>query len=87
MSDPDPPDISCQQFVELVTDYLDGGLAPGVVASIEAHLAVCPGCVTVVDQWRTVIELAGELHEHDVERLPGDVRDDLMAAFRDAAER
>jgi anti-sigma factor RsiW len=96
MSEPDLPEtpdtpetteISCHQFVEMVTDYLDGILAPDVVTSIDEHLAVCPGCVTVVEQWRTMIELAGQLAADDVEELPDPVRDDLMAAFRSALGR
>jgi anti-sigma factor RsiW len=32
-------DLSCQELVELVTDYLDGALAPVQRARFEAHVA------------------------------------------------
>src|SRR5690242_7833405 len=65
MSDGELPHVTCKEFVELVTAYLDGALPVDLVASIDAHLEVCPGCVTVIEQWRTVIALAGELQEDD----------------------
>jgi hypothetical protein len=86
MSTPDQPDLSCQDFVEMVTDYLEGDLAPEVVTAIDDHLAVCPGCITVVDQWRRVIELSGELGTQDVDQLPDDLRRDLMSSFRSATD-
>jgi hypothetical protein len=76
--------LTCREFVELVTDYLDGALAPAVVDQIDAHLDLCPGCVTVVDQWRTVVALAGGLREDHVDELAPSVRDDLFASFRAA---
>jgi anti-sigma factor RsiW len=87
MSDADLPHVTCQEFVELVTAYLDGALPDDLVASIEAHLEVCPGCVTVIEQWRSLIALAGELREDEVDDLPADVRADLMASFRAARRR
>jgi hypothetical protein len=33
-----PAGISCREVVELVTDYLEGALAPDVHARLEAHL-------------------------------------------------
>jgi hypothetical protein len=83
-TDPEPPKMTCQKFVEIVTDYLEGVLASEVVEAIDAHLEVCPRCVTVVDQWREVISLAGQLHPVDVDQLPSDVRADLMTSFRSA---
>ena len=46
MSDSEPihlnhPDIPCNQFVEIVTDYLDGALAPDDLARVEEHLGIC----------------------------------------------
>lgn len=77
--------IPCNVFVEIVTDYLEGALDPHEVARIEAHLAICPGCVSVVEQFRATVRLARRIHEDDVERLDPTLRADLMAAFREAA--
>jgi anti-sigma factor RsiW len=79
---PELPDLPCNQFVELVTDYLDGTLDAELVARIDAHLEVCPGCRSVLAQWREIIRLSGRLAETDVDETAPDVRADLMAAFR-----
>jgi hypothetical protein len=40
--DEDP--LVCREFVELVTDYLEGALPDGERIRFEAHLAECHGC-------------------------------------------
>ena len=72
--------ISCQEVVEVVTDYLEGKLSPDDVAVFEAHLELCDGCKWYVDQMRATIATVGRIEEADV---PPEVRDTLLAAFRD----
>jgi len=72
--------ISCQEVVELVTDYLEGAMSPEDVARFDHHLSLCDGCVFYVDQIRMTIAAVGRIGEEDV---PPAVRDDLVAAFRD----
>ena len=39
------PDLmTCREFVELVTDYLEGTLPDSERVRMEAHLAECDGC-------------------------------------------
>jgi predicted anti-sigma-YlaC factor YlaD len=82
MTDAQVPDVPCNEFVELVTDYLDGALPDELVAHIDAHLAVCAGCRSVLAQWREVTRLAGRLAQTDVDRVDPDTRAQLMATFR-----
>jgi len=72
--------ISCQEVVELVTDYLEGAMPPEEVARFEHHLGLCEGCVVYVDQIRMTVDAVGRIGEQDV---PPEVRDDLVAAFRE----
>ena len=51
--------MTCQELVELVTDYLDGALSPEDAARFEEHLAACPGCATYLEQVRTTIAVTG----------------------------
>ncbi len=85
MTDPDPeilePDLPCNVFVELVTDYLDDALPAGQRALVDAHLTICTGCATVLTQWRTLISLAGRIAEDDVDRVDPAVRRSLVEAF------
>jgi anti-sigma factor RsiW len=72
-------DLSCQELVELVTDYLEGALAPEERARFDAHLAECPGCDRYIEQMQTTIELVGVSAE--LERRPEVTG--LLEAFRD----
>ena len=71
--------ISCQEVVELVTDYLEGALAPDGAALFEQHLNFCDGCVWYVDQLRTTIATVGRIEE---EAVPAAMRTQLLSAFR-----
>jgi hypothetical protein len=77
--------IACIDFVEMVTEYLDGALPREVAAAIDAHLLVCPGCLSVLDQFRTVIAQSGRLRVEAVDAVPAATREPLMAAFREWA--
>ena len=72
--------ITCQEEVELVTDYLEGALPPEVLARFEHHLTLCDGCVWYVDQIRMTVDAVGRIGEEDV---PPETRDGLVAAFRE----
>ena len=72
-------DLTCAELVELVTDYVEGALAPGERARFEEHLTVCEGCVNYLDQMRTTIALTGRLRSDD---LSPEVEAELVDAFR-----
>ncbi|NMN93498.1 zf-HC2 domain-containing protein [Antrihabitans stalactiti] len=51
--------IHCANFVELVTDHLEGALSSRDRNAFEEHLRVCPPCANYLDQMRrTVATLA-----------------------------
>jgi anti-sigma factor RsiW len=72
--------ITCQEVVELVTDYVEHALPADEAAVFEQHLNFCDGCVWYVDQVRKTIDLVGELRAEDV---PEATKAKLMTAFRD----
>jgi anti-sigma factor (TIGR02949 family) len=72
--------LSCQEVVELVTEYLDESLPPEDASLFEQHLNFCEGCVWYVDQLRTTVETVGEIRE---EQIPPETKERLMGAFRD----
>jgi predicted anti-sigma-YlaC factor YlaD len=72
--------LSCQEVVELVTDYLEGALTPEETALFEEHLGLCDGCKWYVEQIRITIAAVGRIEESDV---PPEMREGLLAAFRD----
>jgi anti-sigma factor RsiW len=79
---PDPDDLACVELVDSLTEYIDGEMEEGQRRVIDRHLEVCDGCRAALDQFQTVIRLAGRLTEADVARIDALVRDRLMAALR-----
>jgi len=76
--------VTCQEVVELVTDYFQGALGPDEADLFEQHINFCEGCNWYVDQMRTTVAAVGRVREEDV---PPEMRDRLLAAFRDWKER
>ena len=72
--------VVCQQWVELVTDYLDGALPRRIVAAIDRHLADCEHCHEYLDQMRATVRITGTLRD---EELPDELLDALQAAFEE----
>ena len=75
-------DLLCVEFVEVVTEYLEGAMAARDRVRLESHLSACPGCTRYLAQIRITIDLTGRLTEHDVEALGREGRDALLGAFR-----
>ena len=71
--------LSCQELVELVTDYLEGVLGPTDLHRFEAHIAKCDACTGYLQQLRQTIELTGTLTPDD---LSPEAEGALLEAFR-----
>lgn len=78
------PELPCQDFVEVVTDYLEGALSDVDRRRFEEHLAICERCVAYVEQIRVTIAVAGRAGVQG-EALPADLREGIRDAFRDWA--
>jgi anti-sigma factor RsiW len=72
--------ISCQELVELVTDYLEGALSEAEVARFERHIEPCANCKVYLEQMRTTISLTGRLEPTG---LSPAALSELIRAFRD----
>ena len=73
------PHVTCQQVVELVTDYLEHALPADEMSLFEQHVNFCDGCDWYLEQMRATIGTVGRITEEDV---PEDTREKLLAAFR-----
>ncbi|HYT39390.1 MAG TPA: zf-HC2 domain-containing protein [Acidimicrobiia bacterium] len=73
--------LTCQQVVELVTDYLEGVMEPARRARFEAHLAGCHGCTAYLEQFRTTVAVVGRI-ELAPSQVPAPVMSELLQAFR-----
>lgn len=73
-------ELACQDFVELVTEYLEGALPQTESARFEAHVEICPPCTEYLEQMRQTLRLLGRLTE---DSIPPDGRDQLLRVFKD----
>jgi anti-sigma factor RsiW len=71
--------LACQELVELVTDYLEGGLPHPERERFDRHIAECGGCATYLDQIRRTIRISGQLTG---EAIAPEAREALLGAFR-----
>lgn len=92
---PNVAELTCQEVVGTVGDYLDASLAPDERARLEQHLFICPPCVTYIQQYRQTVEATHRLAEEapappaTVESFREEVRGavrTLLARRRAAAE-
>ena len=72
------PPLACREFVELVTDHLEGSLSRRDDRRFARHLAACGDCTRYLDQMRATLRLTGRLTVDDV---PPEGRAALLEAF------
>jgi hypothetical protein len=75
---------TCNQVVELATDYVEHALSAELVEPFEMHLNFCDGCLTFIEQIRTTAHLGSRLTEDEI---PEETKAQLLAAFRDWQRR
>jgi anti-sigma factor RsiW len=71
--------VTCEQFVELLTDYLEHAVDPQLRADIERHIVICRGCANYAEQMRSTIELLAEVAAGE---SGNGQSDELVALFR-----
>ena len=71
--------LSCQELVELVTDYLEGALPEEARLRFEDHIGRCSGCKLYLEQMRQTISLLGHL---PADALAPEAEVELLEAFR-----
>jgi predicted anti-sigma-YlaC factor YlaD len=72
--------LSCQQVVEVITDYLEGSMGWRDRRRFEKHLRACDGCTLYLAQMRETLSLLGTV---PVDTLPPEAQSTLLDAFRD----
>jgi anti-sigma factor RsiW len=80
-------DVRCIELVELLNGYLDDELAEEQRQRVDAHLAGCRGCSAALDQFRTLIHIAGRLTAAEVASLDPMIRDRLITTLQTPRRR
>jgi anti-sigma factor RsiW len=73
-------ELDCNEFVELVTAFLDSALDDETESRFVDHLAGCDGCDAYLEQFRQTIRALGD--QPTAAKLPADAREALLTAFR-----
>jgi Putative zinc-finger len=70
--------VACREFVELVTEHLEGSLSSELEQAVTAHLELCDPCVEYLEQMRGTVDLLGTL---PTETLPPGARNLLLEVY------
>jgi anti-sigma factor RsiW len=73
-------ELRCKEFVEVVTQYVEGVMPDDERMRFEAHLAECEGCSGYLEDMR---RLVGSLHEVVEPPPDAETREALLRAYRD----
>ncbi|GAA1297155.1 anti-sigma factor [Planotetraspora silvatica] len=76
--------MNCDEFVRLVTAYLDEDLDAGTERRFTGHISECGGCDVYLRQIRVTVTELGHLPAHG---LTDQARETLLNAFRDWSAR
>jgi anti-sigma factor RsiW len=76
--------LTCKEITELVTDYLEGGMSFWQRVRFQVHLGTCRNCRAYLRQMKLTVKTLGNVPR---EPIPADVRDELLARFRNTYPR
>jgi anti-sigma factor RsiW len=71
--------VKCKEFLNELTNYLDGALDDRTKIELEDHLSWCHNCYVVCDTTRKTIEIYRNSELYD---LPDDLRGRLETAIK-----
>lgn len=74
--------LTCEQVVELVTDYLEGAMSERDTRRFDAHLSGCDHCGEYLRQMQTTILLTGQLRREHLSRQAQRELTDLFRRWR-----
>jgi hypothetical protein len=78
------PLLTCKQFLEELTDYLDEKTDPELRQKLEQHISDCPNCWVICDTTKKTIQIYKGM---DPVSIAPDIHDRLMAALEQKMAR
>ena len=73
-------EMSCREFVEIVTEYMEGALSESRREALHAHIDECGGCSEYLRQMQLTVRALGEL---PLDNNLGGIREAALDAFRE----
>ena len=78
--------MTCREFTDFLSDYIDGDLADAARTHFEAHLRGCRDCETYLRNFRETIRIGKAVckEEHDAvdDHVPEDLVQAILAAHK-----
>ena len=76
--------LTCKQFLEELSDYLDEKTDPELRQKLEQHISDCPNCWVICDTTKKTIQIYKGM---DPVSIAPDIHDRLMAALEQKMAR
>jgi predicted anti-sigma-YlaC factor YlaD len=73
--------VTCREFIDFLSAYLDRELSTEEMDRFDGHLSVCPACVDYMKTYEHTIRLTRYLGSEPDSGLPDDVPEDLVKAI------
>lgn len=70
--------LTCKQFLQELTDYLDEALEPTVRKELERHVNECPNCWVVCNTTKKTLQVFKGM---EAKAVPQEIQGRLMAAL------
>ncbi len=70
--------VTCKQFLQELTDYLDETLDPNVRAELQRHVTECPNCWVVCDTTEKTLKVFKGM---EAQAIPTEIQTRLWAAL------
>ena len=76
--------LTCKQFLQELSDYLDESLDPQVRAELQKHVSECPNCWVVCNTTERTIKIFKGM---DAQPIPPEVESRFMSALMEKCRR
>jgi len=77
-------DLTCQQIIALLVEYVTDALAPETVRAFQEHLRACEDCLAYLNTYRATIRATRTLRYDD---MPAALQDRLLSFLRTRVTR
>ena len=75
--------ISCSDFLNEISNYLDGEVAAYVRAQLEAHLSHCQTCSVLIDSTRRTIRIVADSQCFDLpDNVLGPIAEQIISRIQ-----
>ena len=77
-------DLTCQQVIALLVEYVTDALAPETLRAFQEHLRACEDCLAYLNTYRATIRATRTLRYDD---MPAALQDRLLSFLRTRVTR